>query len=63
MTFVHADSKSEPSMVLVEAVLGGRCGALITKPLLIYRDREHKEYGSDMNYIMENGSFPSEYKR
>lgn len=63
MTFVHADQYSEPSMVLIEGKLGGRCGLLLTRPLLIYTDKTHKNYTDDMNYIMENGSFPSEYKR
>ena len=63
ISFVHADADSEPSMVLCEARLGGRCGALITKPLLIYKDKSHTVYTDDMNYIMKNGSFPSEYKR
>ena len=63
MTFVHADADAEPSMVLIEGKRGGKCGLLLTKPLIIYRDKDHKEYGEDMSYIMENGSFPSEYKR
>ena len=63
MTFVHADTDSEPSMVLVEGRLGGGCGLLLTKPLIIYTDKSHKTYTSDMDYIMENGSFPPEYKR
>ena len=63
MTFVHADTDSEPSMVLIEAKAGGRSGMLVTKPLIIYRDKEHKTYSEDMNYIMENGSFPSDFKR
>ena len=63
ITFVHADTESEPSMALVEGKMGGKCGLLVTKPLLIYTDKAHKSYTNDMNYIMENGSFPSEYKR
>lgn len=63
MTFVHADTDSEPSMVLVEGKAGGKSSLLLTKPLLIYSDKSHKEYTSDMNYIMENGSFPPEFKR
>ena len=63
MTFVHADTYSEPSMVLVEGKMGGKSGIHLTKPLIIYADSEHKEYSFDMNYIMEHGSFPSEYKR
>ena len=63
MTFVHADTYSEPSMVLVEGKSGGKSSLLLTKPLLIYKDKSHKEYTDDMNYIMENGSFPPEFKR
>ena len=63
MTFVHADTHSEPSMVLVEGKAGGRCGLLLTRPLIIYTDKSHQGYSDDMNYIMENGSFPSDFKR
>lgn len=63
ITLVHADTMSEPSMALVEGRLGGRCGLTVTRPLIIYRDGGHLEYGDDMNYIMENGSFPSDFKR
>ena len=63
ITFVHADPDSEPSMALVEGKMGGRCGLVVTKPLIIYSDASHKEYSADMNFIMENGSFPSAFKR
>ncbi len=63
MTFVHADTEAEPSMILIEGKKGGRCGMNSTKPLIIYKDKAHKEYSDDMNYIMEHGSFPSEYRR
>ena len=63
ITFVHADVDSEPSVALVEGKAGGRCGLLLTKPLIIYTDKSHKYYSNDMNYIMENGSFPSDFKR
>lgn len=63
VTFVHADTESEASMVLIEAKRGGKSGMILTKPLIIYTDRTHSEYGADMNYIMENGSFPDSYKR
>ena len=62
MTFVHANTDSEPSMVLIEAKKGGKCGLKLTKPLIIYKSKENKEYSEDMNYIMENGSFPKEYR-
>jgi tRNA1(Val) A37 N6-methylase TrmN6 len=63
ITFVHADTNSEPSMVLLEGKAGGKCGLLVTKPLIIYEDKTHRDYSADMNYIMENGSFPSAFKR
>lgn len=63
MTLVHADTESEPSMALVIAKGGGKSGMTLTRPLIIYKDKEHKEYTDDMNYIMENGVFPSYYKR
>jgi tRNA1(Val) A37 N6-methylase TrmN6 len=63
ITFVHANCNCEPSMVLVEGKAGGKCGLLVTKPLIIYSDKAHKEYSEDMKYIMENGSFPSAFKR
>lgn len=63
VTFVHADTESEPSMMLVEGKRGGKSGMMITKPLIIYKDKAHAEYGADMEYVMENGSFPDSYKR
>ena len=63
ITFVHADTASESSMVLIEAKKGGKCGTQLTRPLIIYKDKTHTEYSDDMQYIMENGSFPTHYKR
>lgn len=63
MTFVHADTESVSSMVLIEGRLGGGVGLKLTAPLIIYADGEHKVYTSDMDYIMENGSFPQKYNR
>lgn len=63
MTFVHADTHSESSVVLVEARRGGGVGLMLTRPLIIYTDKSHSEYTEDMKYIMENGSFPSDFKR
>lgn len=62
ITFVHANERSEPSMVLVEAKKGGKCGLKLTRPLIIYKNTDNKEYSEDMNFIMDNGSFPKEYK-
>ena len=61
MTLVHADESSVPSMVLCEGKKGGKSGVKLTRPLIIYRDKAHKEYTDDMNYIMENGSFPADF--
>ena len=58
MTLVFANPKTEPSMVLIEGKLGGKCGLFTTPPLIIYRDEKNSEYGDDMKYIMEMGSFP-----
>ena len=63
MTFVHADAKSEASMVLIEAKRGGKSGLQLTRPLILYCDTPHKRYSADMDYIMQNGAFPSDYKR
>ena len=62
MTYVHANETSEPSMVLIEAKKGGKCGLKLTRPLLIYKNKDNKEYSDDMSYIMNEGSFPMEYK-
>lgn len=63
LTFVHASAAKEASMVLIEAKRGGRCGSILTPPFIIYKTGEHKEYTEDMNYVMENGSFPEYFKR
>ena len=63
VTFVYADTDSESSIVLIEAKRGGKSGLMLTPPLIIYKDKKHSEYTDDMNYIMENGSFPEKFKR
>ncbi len=61
MTFVHASAGTESSMVLVEGKRGGKCGLFLTPPLLLYRDGTHRENSAELNYILENGSFPPAY--
>ena len=61
LTFVHADKESEPSMLLVEGKMGGGTGLKITRPLIIYTDKAHKTECDDMKYILEFGSFPTDY--
>ncbi len=63
MTLVHADVYSEPSILLIEGKKGGRSGMQVTRPLIIYKDKEHCEYSEEMQLIMESGSFPSDFKR
>lgn len=58
MTFVHADTHSEPSMVLVEAKKGGRGSLRITRPLMLYRDGEKgQRMSADAELIYETCSF------
>ena len=40
MTFVHADTKSEPCGVLVEAIKGGAPSVRISRPLILYKENE-----------------------
>ncbi len=61
ITFVHADLHSEPSMVLIEGRRAGAVGLYTTPPLILYETAEHREYSSDMKYILSAGSFPSEF--
>ena len=63
VTFVHADTNSESSMVLVEARRGGGVGLMLTRPFIIYTDKSHSEYTEDMKYIMDCGSFPPDFRR
>ena len=61
VTFVHPDIDSPPSLLLIEARLGAGEELKITKPLILYKNKEHTEYTEDMSYIYEVGSFPEEY--
>ena len=61
MTYVHADSSSMPSMVLVEGRSGGGEGLVVTPPLLLYRDMAHTDYSDEMQFILKNGSFPEAF--
>ncbi|MBQ5800838.1 MAG: methyltransferase [Clostridia bacterium] len=57
MTFVHANYKSIPSMVLLEAKKGAKCGCNISEPFFIYKDEENKIFSDKMKEIYEKGSF------
>ncbi len=62
MTLVYATLDSEPCMLLVEAKKGGKCGLKLTKPFIIHKSKENKEYTEDMQFVMDNGAFPKEYE-
>ncbi len=57
ITFIYANSESIPSMLLLEAKKGAKCGCKIGKPFFIYKDTNNKEYSDDMKKIYETGSF------
>ena len=57
ITFVHADTKSEPSIVLVSATKGGASGARVTAPLILHEDSEHKKMTPEALHIYDTLSF------
>lgn len=65
MTFVHADAKSKPSLVLIEGRKGGSSGLFVTKPLIMHPDASEKtpRYTEELDFIYENGEFGKEYER
>ncbi|MBQ8350965.1 MAG: methyltransferase [Clostridia bacterium] len=60
LTFVHADISAPPSMLLLTAVLGGKSGMKVTRPLIIYQKGEAgaQTYTDDMQQVMECGMLP-----
>lgn len=56
ITFIHANSHTPPSLLLISAKLGGKCGLTIDKPIYIYKDGT-TEYTEQFNRIYENCSF------
>ncbi len=63
MTLVYADTLSQPSMLLCEAKKGGKSGLKLTRPLFLYRDREHREESDDLKYILTEGVFPPDFEK
>lgn len=57
MTFVHADSESVPSMVLISATKGGSSGMRVTPPLMLYDSADRREMSNRAKKIYENMSF------
>ena len=57
ITFVQADVKSEPSMVLVSATKGAASGAKITAPLILHDGSDHKKMSEQAQKIYDTLSF------
>jgi tRNA1(Val) A37 N6-methylase TrmN6 len=57
MTFVCADSKSAPSMVLVSATKGGASGMTLTAPLILHADGDHSTLSPEAQRIYDTLSF------
>lgn len=56
LTFIHPNTATPPSLLLVLGKLGGKSGLIIDKPVYIYRDGTQR-YTEAFNKIYENGSF------
>ncbi|MBO5287361.1 MAG: methyltransferase [Clostridia bacterium] len=56
LTFIHTNSSTPPSLMLVCARLGGKSGLIIDKPIYIYKDGT-KEYTSEFASIYNTCSF------
>ena len=56
ITFIHANSHTPPSLLLISAKKGGKSGLVIDKPVYIYKDGTN-EYTEQFNKIYDNCSF------
>ncbi len=56
LTFVHKNSSTPPSLLLISAKLGGKSGLTIDKPVYIYKDGTN-EYTEQFKKIYELCSF------
>lgn len=55
MTLVHASPDAAPSLVLIEAVYGGKPDLRITRPFYIYTDETHTRESDDYITVYETG--------
>lgn len=62
MTFVQGDSKTAPSMVLIEAKKGASPSLVLTKSLILYKDGT-REMSEDAEKIYESCSFAEFFKK
>ena len=57
MTFVHADTDSPSSMVLISATKGGASGMTLTPPLVLYDGKDRGQMSARAEKIYETMSF------
>lgn len=57
ITFVHADTDSIPSMVLISATKGGASGITVTPPLVLYNGKSRDEMSPKAKKIYDTMSF------
>ena len=53
LTFIHANSNTPPSILLISAKLGGKSGLTVDKPIYIYKDGT-SEYTDEFENIYKN---------
>ena len=63
MLFVHPDSLSEPSIMLIKGKKGAASGMYIAPPFYIYEDTEHIRETEDYKYVYEHGDFGERYRK
>ena len=56
ITFIHANSHTPPSLLLISAKLGGKSGLIIDKPIYIYKNGTN-EYTEQFQQIYDSCSF------
>ena len=62
MTFVHSSPEASPSLVLIEAVYGGKPDLRITQPFYIYTDATHTRESNDYMTVYQTGNLFTEGK-
>lgn len=62
MTFVQGDTKTAPSMVLIEAKKGASSSLTLTRSLVMYKD-DSREMSEDASKIYESCSFAEFFKK
>lgn len=63
ITFVYPTQEHEPCLMLIKAKKYSQSGMMVTRPLIIYKDKPGGEYTDDLKYIYENQSFPKGFFR